>query len=145
MCCHDICEIWGGAEKTKLIRSVASVVRSPPPLTSRRSYVPYRIQAEILRKNQTTPYKDCFRLCFHTLEITYSQLHGNTYRSTQYTSSSASGPTSHLYITIGFATTPPTPMESEAGLRGRPAAEAPYKKIPKKDGWKILFIFQNVA
>ncbi len=56
---------------------------------------------------------------------------GNTYRSKQYTSSPASGPTSHLYIMIGFATTPPTPMESEAGLRGRPAAEAPNKKIPQ--------------
>jgi hypothetical protein len=57
---------------------------------------------------------------------------GNTYRFKQYTSSSASGPTSHLYITAGFATTPPTPMKPEAGLRGRPAAEAPNKKIPHK-------------
>jgi hypothetical protein len=43
----------------------------------------------------------------------------------------ASGLTSHLYITLGFATTPPTLMESEAGLRGRPAVEAPNKKIPQ--------------
>ncbi len=77
------------------------------------------------------------------LEITYPQLHGNTYRSIQYTSSPASGPTSQLYITIGFATTPPTPMESEAGLRGRPAAEAPNKKNPKKGWLEKIFLFKR--
>jgi hypothetical protein len=39
---------------------------------------------------------------------------------------------------IGFATTPPTPMESEVGLLGRPAAEAPNKKIPQNGKYKKL-------
>jgi hypothetical protein len=72
--------------------------------------------------------------CNHTIANTKNLriIEGNTYRFKQYTSSSASGPTSRLYITAGFATTPPTPMKPEAGLRGRPAAEAPNKKIPHK-------------
>ena len=51
----------------------------------------------------------------------------------------SSGQAAHLYITIGFATTPPTPTESEAGLRGRPAAEAPNKKKSRRvDSTKII-------
>jgi hypothetical protein len=40
-------------------------------------------------------------------------------------SSLSSGPTSPLHITFGFAITPPIPSGPEAGLRGRPAVEAP--------------------
>jgi hypothetical protein len=40
-----------------------------------------------------------------------------------------SGQNAHLHITIGFATTPPSPSEPEAGLRGKPLAEA-TRRIP---------------
>jgi len=53
----------------------------------------------------------------------------------------SSGQAAHLYITIGFATTPPSRTEPEAGLRGQPLAEATRKNPQRK---KIEYVQNEV-